>query len=556
MTTETVPAPHESPIPNTSAAVQDFDNPQKPAAFLLEPALPLSDSILWKIQRSYYERLGVDAWRKGLIPHYVTSNAWVAHQYALLVLGFLRDIANALPAVTQVQIIELGAGSGRFSFHFLKKFMAMHAQSSVSHVKVRLIMTDLADRNIEFWRKHPSLASFVASGLLDFARFDVENPAPLHLINTNEILGPASGSPVIVFANYVFDTVKCDLFSEENGNLYEERVVLKGPEPNPNFDEEKLINKLTIEFERRMVVEPPYGGSAMDMILAGYRQELSNTMFSVPTGATSCLTWLTGLGDGQLFAVVADRGHCTLEAMIDEPGPALVVHDGCFSLLVNFHALGRWVELNGGVALHPANRSIDLTLSCFALGLPAPQLRETRLAFSQTALLRGPETFHRLKTTLDKSFENLDIDYVLAMMRLCEWDASPFMSALPHIVAKLPSASPATQRELQWTIHNVWNNYYTLGEPNDLAFNMAGLLYEMGCYPEAATYLQHSLDVYGPDPGTIFNLARCAFRLRRFTEALDLTNHALSLDPNLSAARVMRTRLLGELNIHGESVYG
>jgi hypothetical protein len=91
----------------------------------------LSRSLLWGLQRRFFEQKGVEAWRQNIVPHYITSNPFIANAYAHLVFGFLRDCqANALlPDPNQpLYIVELGAGSGRFAFRFLKQFQRLHAR--------------------------------------------------------------------------------------------------------------------------------------------------------------------------------------------------------------------------------------------------------------------------------------------------------------------------------------------------------------------------------------------------------------------------------------------
>ena len=64
---------------------------------VLEAAVPLRDSVLWSMQASFYERMGVRAWSEGHIPHFVTSNAFIARSYARMVLSALCDTAAAAP---------------------------------------------------------------------------------------------------------------------------------------------------------------------------------------------------------------------------------------------------------------------------------------------------------------------------------------------------------------------------------------------------------------------------------------------------------------------------
>ena len=59
--------------------------------FPLEQKQRLSQSLIWKLQRDYFDRQGIGAWRTGAVPHHITSSAFIAQAYARVVFGFLRD---------------------------------------------------------------------------------------------------------------------------------------------------------------------------------------------------------------------------------------------------------------------------------------------------------------------------------------------------------------------------------------------------------------------------------------------------------------------------------
>ncbi len=58
-------------------------------SFLLEEKQRFSKSLLWQLQRQFFEQQGIQAWRQGTVPHYITSNPHIANAYAQVVLGFL-----------------------------------------------------------------------------------------------------------------------------------------------------------------------------------------------------------------------------------------------------------------------------------------------------------------------------------------------------------------------------------------------------------------------------------------------------------------------------------
>jgi hypothetical protein len=60
--------------------------------------------------------VGPSGWRQGTVPHYITSNPFIASAYARMVLGFLRDRQSGNPPLVPgqpVDILELGAVSGQ-----------------------------------------------------------------------------------------------------------------------------------------------------------------------------------------------------------------------------------------------------------------------------------------------------------------------------------------------------------------------------------------------------------------------------------------------------------
>jgi len=66
---------------------------------VLEEGKPFSQSFIWKLQRAFFEQQGNQAWSEGIIPHYITSNPYMANAYAALVHGWLRDwLSGGRPA--------------------------------------------------------------------------------------------------------------------------------------------------------------------------------------------------------------------------------------------------------------------------------------------------------------------------------------------------------------------------------------------------------------------------------------------------------------------------
>src|SRR6185295_7003952 len=59
---------------------------------ILETGRRFSESLLWRVQREYFERAGVTAWQ--IVPHYITCNPLLARSFAEVILGFLGDAGD------------------------------------------------------------------------------------------------------------------------------------------------------------------------------------------------------------------------------------------------------------------------------------------------------------------------------------------------------------------------------------------------------------------------------------------------------------------------------
>jgi hypothetical protein len=119
---------------------------------------------------------GIDSWAKGVVPHFITSNAFIARAYAKLIKAFLDDCLCRSPSSgtmvvdpdEKIYIFELGTGSGKLSFFILKALQELRDTLPVSLDKIVYVMTDFAEDNIKFWEQHPALQTFIDQGREEF----------------------------------------------------------------------------------------------------------------------------------------------------------------------------------------------------------------------------------------------------------------------------------------------------------------------------------------------------------------------------------------------------
>ena len=509
----------------------------------LEQKQRLSHSSVWKLQRNFFERLGMEAWSTGVVPHHITSSGFIADAYANVVFGFLRDCHEPVPR-QPTYIVELGSGTGRFAYLFLKKLMAQQSESRLKEIPIKYVMTDFTQENLEFCRRHPHFQRFIDEGLLDFARFDVEHDQKLKLIHSGETISAKNlTTPLIVIANYLFDSIPQDAFFVSEGQLFETLVTLTTPTKEPDADDPEILSRFELSYDFNQVNGNYYDDSRWNRILLDYKTQLSNTSFLFPTAALQCVRNLHRLSRGRMLLLSGDRGYSSDEALLDQKGNPIMAAHGSISMMVDYQIIGEYCRHLCGQALHPGRDAKTLNISAFMFGDSAGGFIETRQAYAAAIEKFGPDDFFTLREAFARIYNVLTLDEILAFLRLSCWDYKRFCECLPVLKKHLPVMTGVQKQQLHEAIVKVWDSYLPIGEESDLAFELGTLLLEMEFHEEALELLRHSVTLCGLAPGTAYNIAVCYYRLGQMDQALDYVNQALSTDPDFVEAMTLRREL-------------
>ncbi len=256
----------------------------------LESSVPLSQSLIWRLQRDFYTDRGPKVWTEDMVPHYVTNNPSIAETYAEIVFHFLEDCgmhdASSNDAV--MRILELGAGSGKFSYLFLRRIASLLSNSGIPLTRIHYCMTDCAENIIEGWRNNSWLAEFSQQGILEFALLRAGDESALQ---------PASNSPLVVIANYVFDSLPQDAFVVKDGAIFEAVVTTTAPaktqaskDTQETEDEDKEdkkdatrdLSRLKFSYSNVAVAEGRYPDQRWNDILEHYRRHLPAATLAFP----------------------------------------------------------------------------------------------------------------------------------------------------------------------------------------------------------------------------------------------------------------------------------
>jgi tetratricopeptide (TPR) repeat protein len=485
----------------------------------------LSESHVWRAQRRYFDEQGVVAWSSGVVPDYVTSNPFIADAYARVALAFARDARARgwLAPGERLTVVELGAGSGRFGFHLLRRAEALGGAD-----ELRYVLTDISGRTLERWRTHPSLRSLLDDGRLHVARYDAVTDAGID--------GVGRG-PLVVIANYVFDGIPQDAFQVDQGALDE--LLLEAGEG----DDPQALIQPRLEFQpRAATVAGYYGDAELERLLAPYATLLPHgATFPFPAAALRCLRALAALPeDGRLLLLAADRGDHRVEGLGQVRDIELALH-GSISMRVNLHAIAAWFAANGGRAVHADAPPEAIDVGCYLLARgPLP---ETDRALRDTLGTFGPDDFYVLKTIVEGRTDGLTIAQALAFLRLAGWDGRIFRLVHTQLLRRAPDAEPAKARELERALGRVWESFFPISEDgedaHELALELAWTLHAAKRDAAALTFFERA----GDGPIAALGRGLSLERLGRVDDALAHLERALTLDPTLPGAARARDAL-------------
>ncbi len=507
---------------------------------VLERDVPLSQSVIWRLQREFYVQRGLKAWTEDMVPQYITNNPFITEIYAHIVADFLSDCiahGESPSAENPLRILELGAGPGRFSYLFLRHLTALLRERSISPEAVRYCMTDCSASAIQAWRENSYLAEFVATGNLEFARFQVGDPIQL------PFLGPKPG-PLVVIANYVLDSLPQDAFVVREGKILEALITTESDQSKP-ADAPEDFSRFRFSYKNVDVAPGRYPDSAWNNILELYRGRLSSATVFFPSSALKTLRELRERTTGSMMFLVADKGYAHEAALALSQGPPTIELHGpnCFSQMVNLDAIAKYFQAQGGETMLPDKHSTGLNICAFVQGRAGDRFTRTSASYREAQETIGPDDVFTLLAWLNAHMDEMSVPQILSMLRLTRWDPIAFSRVFPVLARQVRSA-PAEHHDLRTAVMRIWANFYPVHpSENAVAFQCGVVLTELGHFEDALAMFKTSERILGRSAATSFNMGLCSQSLGRLPEALALMTEACEQDPAFEPARAARQKL-------------
>lgn len=423
----------------------------------------------------------------------------------------------------------MGAGSGRFAYHFIDDLRKISAGRPLHF---RYVLTDFTEASVESWRQHPQLRALEEEGRLEVRRFDaIEADLPWQ----------GFANPCIVLANYFFDSIPQDAFAVREGVLCERLPVVASSQKESDVSDPDVLTRISVRYTERPTATDYYADADWNAILKQYSR-LEGAEFSFPTSGLRLMDSFRRSANDRLLFIASDSGPSTLSGVSTMRGPMVNMH-GSFSLETNLHALGEYISMQGGTFLHTGDRHGYLNVSSFLTGRPPDGYIRTRAAFEAEVDGFGPDDFFVFKRSLDEAERVLPLREALAVLRLSRWDPETLGTLFNSLINALPEADEGERDQLRLAVERVWRAYFPIGEETDVAFRLAMILFGIGDFGEALLYFQRSIELCGEHAATLYNMALCHLELEQRDRAFVVLERAIQLDPQALETRELQQRL-------------
>lgn len=512
----------------------------------------LSEACIWSMLETVYKNGGKELWEK--VPFYITSSTFIAESYAEMVISFLLDCHSNLNTKEPIYIIELGTGTGCFSFYLQKEIARKRMFfSKIDQLKIIYIMTDVSSKSINGWQKSDVFASFVKNGLLEFAIFKPEEQTEFTTYSGIRISPETIQNPIFVIGNYFFDSLRQDAFRVDNHELQEARHAFSIP-PGVAEDDPKIFELLQKKETYHTIDGKYYDDECKNMVLRNYADELDHASVLFPVGALDCVSNLRKMSNDRMVLITTDKGYCNAKAMEGLWEQPFCGHDGVFSYSVNFDAISRYISLFGGRSYNTDLGAfpVETNLSIVMKDLPSLDFPHTRYFFEEILVRKNPINYVNVCENFISPHVKYDANEMIksyvAFVRMANNDPIAFYLCFEAIMERITEIDKENTRVLIATMKEVENNFFHASSRYDVLYQIGKTRYMLDQYDDALISLKRSLQLFGESSYTLFYIAACYEVQSDYLLALEYYQRSLDLDPSCEitkrAIERMKSRIM------------
>lgn len=486
---------------STEQQAQSSNDPK-----LIEGSTRLLDSKLWELQRRYFTTMGIKAWEDD-VPFYVSNNAFIGHQYAELIYECIKDLKNNNKLGKTVTILELGCGTGKFGYYFIKSILSM-LNHGLSDVSIRYVMSDVSDKNVDFCHNNPSLKPFIDDGKIDFAIFNAETDKDFKLQIENKNYSECQQGPLIIIANYIFDCLRHDYLKWDDEKYLGLKVALKSRFKDFDQKEVRYLKDLRIYSDFEPIdIEDAYTDQNLIQILNKNKSDLMDkkAIMPIPLATFEFFHNIKALTNDNAILLLGDKGVSLLETFSQLNDRYQMTFEGCYTFLLNYYLLAQYIKQMGGDSLL-TEKNNEFQVCLYSFGHPFNEMPNTHHIFNEQLDALGPQEYVSL---VDQAYQNsyrYSAKAIISFLRLSHWDPDMFAVVFDKLLDTIKSFSEYDLVNIELDIKKIENNIYHLDIGHNVN-NLLGMLYqELEQEDKAIYFYERALTIFENQEAPFHNL--------------------------------------------------
>lgn len=506
--------------------------------------------MIWDLQNQFYINKGPACWTEAIVPQFITSNSYIAYQYANCILGYINDYYSRPDAKKDkpIYIVEVGAGHGKLGFLILNHLEELAEFMPEGVPKPYLyVISDFTQNIVDFCKSHKRMAEHINRGVVDFAVFDCEKDSEFSLQISGAKLSPETvETPMIAIANYVFNGLREQSISINNGIVSEGCIKIMA-DPNISATNIDIISRMKLEWSYKPIqdLDAHFPDPVLRGLVHHYLQNNETLNVLLPLGALRFLRSLEALSHGQFLLITADKAHAHEEDLrLTKENPHIAIH-GSFSMMANFHALRQVFLSRGGASFHTPYYT-GLQVAAFAMG--ETPLEEFQFAWENVLLAFDPDSFSQLQRCIRDETPSPSLKNILALIRLSRFESEVFYKFKQVLVDHIPYASDRLQSDFKSDILHIAANFYPLSASKDVDFDLGRLSMGLRDYETSIRLFKKSIELCGEHYVTWHNLGICYYYMDDLKESMNSFNQCLEIQPEYQDAKSWRARVEEKLN--------
>jgi tetratricopeptide (TPR) repeat protein len=246
---------------------------------------------------------------------------------------------------------------------------------------------------------------------------------------------------------------------------------------------------------------------------------------------------LQEISGNNLVLISSDKGFTETSYVKGRREQPFVAHHGVFSYSVNYDALRRYFEGQGGTSFNTSddNLSISTAVNYLLKGSPN-KLERSHFNFDDKVdrinLTNYLYFMQDLLTDVEPKKSHELLRACLGYVQMCNYDPVVFCLAAPRMYFSLETMNSIQEKRILLMLERVRDNFYSVQQQYDVFYWIGRIYYGMNRLDEALKAFADSMLHFGESSSALYYMAACYEVRKDYKTALRLYQDTLKLEPD------------------------